>query len=336
MMSLIRSLPLVGVTLLSAAVASGADTIQLKSGATFVGEVVLKDDGAVQIAARFPRKETLTFSREELQPRSLYDLVDRRVAPGDAEARLSVAELAQSSGLYALAISDYMAVADMRPEREAEMVARIREVKEAIAAEILSEVKLLLEEGHPRVALMHLHSLRELYPDTAAAKRGAKELMTTARARAGASVDVAEKTVSPDRAPKVISELRKDVEKGRKEMQKLQGHEGSSSRDSRAAKKAIREFESAWNMVKSLPVSVPDHELQTEITHLRKSVKEMLAQAYLTAGTIELQRYSIPNAEEFCNKACELQPEDKSNHQLHRLILEAKIYGGGIGWGRGI
>ena len=60
-------------------------------------------------------------------------------------------------------------------------------------------------------------------------------------------------------------------------------------------------------------------------------IEERLARAYLTAGSIHLQRYSIPRAEEYCNKACELQPEDKANHALHRLIIEAKIYGG-YGW----
>ena len=44
-----------------------------------------------------------------------------------------------------------------------------------------------------------------------------------------------------------------------------------------------------------------------------------------------MQRYSIPRAEEYCNKACELAPDEKSTHALHRLIIEAKIYGSN-GW----
>jgi len=331
-MRAIHTMLLIGVVLLSTATAAKADTVQLKSGAILVGDVTLMESGDVQIATRFPREETLTLKREDLMPRSLYDVLDRRTAPGDSDARMRLGELAESSGLFGLAISDYLAVAELRPDLEREMTTRVGRVRESIAGGILEEARNLLDDGNPRSALMYLHTLQELYPDTEAAKRGAKELMTTAHDHAGESTDVAEKTVSVERAPKTIEGVKKDVEKGDSEMRKLKGHEGDSSRDRRAAEKAIKYFESAWKDVKTLPVTAPDPDLQAQAQELRKSVKERLANAYLTAGSIHLQRYSIPRAEEFCNKACELQPEDKANHALHRLIIEAKINQGGIGW----
>lgn len=321
---------LFGVALTLVAAVSRADTVQLKSGAILVGDIELAESGDIVVTTRFPEEGTFTLKRDELVPRSLYDILDRRSDPKDADARLQLGELAESTGLYGIAVSDYLAVGELRPTLREDMAKRIERVREAIAAGILEDARELLEDGNPRAALMYLHTIQERYGTTKAAKE-AKTLMATGHEHAGSSTDVAKKTVSEEKAPKVIESLEKNLEKGDREARKLSGHEGGSSRESKVADKAIRYFESAWDAIKTLPVTTSDAELQSTIQRLRQSGKERLAKAYLTAGSIHLQRYSIPRAEEYCNKACELQPEDKANHTLHRLIIEAKI-NGGYGW----
>jgi len=321
---------LFGIVLTCVPTVSRADTVQLKTGAVLVGDVELAEGGEILITTRFPEKATFTLKREDLVPRSLYDVLDRRTDPKDADKRLQLGELAESAGLYGLAVSDYLIVAELRPELLAEMKQRIERVRESIAAGLLEDARQLMEDGNPRGALMYLHTIQERYGSTKAAKE-AKSLLATTHAHAGAATDVAEKTVSEEKAPKVIKSLQKNLDKGHREADKLKGHEGDSSRDAKTADKAIRYFESAWKEIKTLPVTASDGELQATIKRLRKLGKERLVQAYLTAGSIHLQRYSIPRAEEYCNKACELAPDEKSTHALHRLIIEAKIYGSN-GW----
>lgn len=330
-MRAIHTILLIGAALLSTESAASADTVQLKAGAILVGDVTLMEGGNAQIATRYPREATLKVTREDLMLRSLYDPLDRCADPGDSEAQPRAGELAELSGLFRTAIADYLAVADLRPDLAKEMTVRVHRVWEAVVGGILGEARRLLEDGNPRSALAYLHTLQDVYPGTEAAKRGAKEQMTAAHDHAGGATDVAEKTVPAEWAPKSIEGVQKNVENGHREMRKLEGHEGDSSRDRRAAEKAIKYFESAWEDVKTLPVTATDPDLQAQIRGLRKRVKERLAEAYLTAGSIHLQRYSIPRAEEFCNRACELEPEEKANHALHRLIIEAKI-NGGFGW----
>lgn len=320
----------VGIILLAAAVPSWAETVQLKNGAILVGDVDLAENGDIVIAVRFPEEGMVTLKRDELEPRSLYDVLDRRTDSGDVDARLRLGQLAESVGLFGIAVSDYLAVAALDPELRSDMEKRVERVREAIAAKILQDAKVLLEEGNSRSALMYIHTIQERYGTTKAAKE-AKRLMATAHERAGSSTDVAKKTVTEERAPKVIESLERDLEKGDRETRKLGGHEGNSSRDRRAADKAIRYYESAWDKIKTLPVAAQDKELLDKIRRLRESGKDRLTQAYLSAGSIHLQAYSLPRAEEYCNKACELQPEDKASHVLHRLIIEAKI-NGGYGW----
>jgi tetratricopeptide (TPR) repeat protein len=321
---------LVGAALLSAAIPTRADTVRLKTGAILVGDVELAENGDIVINVRFPEEEQITLKRDELEPRSLYDVLDRRTDSGDVGARLRLGQLAESVGLYGIAVSDYLAVAALDPELRSDMEKRVERVRESIAAKILQDAKALLEEGNTRSALMYIHTIQERYGTTEAAKE-AKKLMATAHEHAGSSTEVAKKTVTEEKAPEVIESLKKDLEKGDRETRELGGHEGNSSRDRRAAEKAIRYYESAWEKIKTLPVAAQDTELHDKIRRLRESGKDRLTKAYLSAGSIHLQAYSLPRAEEYCNKACELQPEDKASHVLHRLIIEAKI-NGGYGW----
>ena len=326
-MNKLAKVAILGVAITFVAAVSRADTVQLKSGALLVGDVEVAESGDIVITTRFPSEGVFRLKRDALAPRSLYDVLDRRSDPKDADARLRLGELAELTGLHGIAVSDYLFVAEHRPELRKDMAKRIEGVREAIAVGILEDARELLDEGNPRGALMYLHTIQESYGTTRAAKE-AKKLMATGHEHAGASTDIAKKTVSEKKAPKVIKSLEKSLEKGDRETRKLSGHEGNSSRDYKAADKAIRYFEVAWKQIKTLPVTVGDAELRSKIQRLRRSGKERLAKAYVTAGSIHLQRYSIPRAEGYCNKACELQPENKASHELHRRIIDAKIFGG--------
>ena len=79
---------------------------------------------------------------------------------------------------------------------------------------------------------------------------------------------------------------------------------------------------------KTLPVAPSENQVfDARVLKLRSSAKTKLVDAYLTAGTILLERRAIAGAEKYCNNACALDPENKDSHQLHGLILQAKILG---------
>ena len=57
-------------------------------------------------------------------------------------------------------------------------------------------------------------------------------------------------------------------------------------------------------------------------------LRNRLTAAYLALGQIYLEREALSDASEWCNKACETDPENKGSHRLHSLILQAKIISG--------
>lgn len=184
-----------------------------------------------------------------------------------------------------------------------------------------------------KAAVMYLHTLMETYPGTKAAKE-AEALLSKATKAAGASVDVAPRTVEAAASAKVIETVEAHLGKGDAATKEVAGHE-STVADSRAAERAVGNYEAAWEAAKSLPVATGDDGLDARIAKVRARAKTSLVQAYLTAGTVYLQRRAIPDAERWCNKACELDPENKPNHTLHKLILQAKALSIGRGYGGG-
>jgi len=169
------------------------------------------------------------------------------------------------------------------------------------------------------------YQILEQYPETEASKEAGK-LIKHAQKQAGASAEIAQKTVSDEKASRVVDKIKKNMEKGNKWFRSVGGHEDSSTHDQRSAERAVKYYEKAWASTKTLPVTSKDEQLKDLIKDLRIRIKKDLVNAYLTTGTIYLQRGSIPSAERYCNKACELEPENKENHLLHKLIIEAKIY----------
>lgn len=316
----------VGLALFAGAAIASAETIQLRNGSMLAGAVRLEGTDSVIVDATFPKVATFTLKREELAPESLYGVLERRTDPKDAAKRRDLAELADRSGLKGAAIAEYRAVRQLDPSSAKDLDPRIARLIEGIAADILQDARDLLEDDNGQAALMYLHTILEDYPDTKAAKE-AKSLMQQTHKTVAEAAVVAVKTVAEKDAPGLLDKIAQHLADGDGKFQAARGHESSSVSDQRSAERAIAHYEKAWEAAKQLPVSVTVPDLKTRIETARDKSKSRLVDAYLTAGTIHLQRRSISSAERYCNKACLLDPENKPNHELHGLILRAKAFG---------
>jgi tetratricopeptide (TPR) repeat protein len=333
MRSRILPLALAGTALLVAGALARAETVDLKTGGTLDGEVSLGEGNAVVVLARFPRSGTITIRRSDLTPQSLYRVLERRADPKDPAAHRRLGAIAEEAGLWGTAISEYRAAKDLDPASAREMDGHVDRLTGTLAAEVLQDARDLLDEGRANAAVMHLHTLMETYPGTKAAKEAVR-LLPAATKAAGPSIDVAPRTVDASAAARTLETVEAHVGKGDAATKEVAGHEGSVA-DSRASERAVGHFEAAWETAKTLPVETGDDGLDARIAGMRARAKASLVQAYLTAGTVHLQRRALPDAERWCNRACELDPGNKPNHALHGLILQAKALSIGRGFGGG-
>ena len=324
----------VAVVLAFVAAAARGDTVELRSGETVVGSARLEGKDDVVIDAVYPAIDVVKLKRADVAPASLHAIMERLAAPDDAAKRREMGEFAEDSGLLALAVVDFTIVKKLDPATAKDMDARIARCNEMLAEAMLLDAQDLLADGHPNAALMYLHTLREKFPGTDAAKK-ADSVAAAAHKTAGASADVAVQTVPPAQAPKVADAVDGHVAKGDAQTARIGGHVGSTVAAQRAAERAVTHYEFAWTAAKSLPVAPSgDEKFDARVVKLRGAMKTKLVDAYLTAGTLFLERRVIVSAERYCNLACELDPENKNNHRLHALILQAKILAYRSGGGR--
>ncbi len=302
-----------------------AETVRLRTGQTLMGELRLEGEDALVLDQSFPTVGVVRLRRGDLAPESLYDVLERRTDAADAAKRLALGETAEKLGLPGAAIAEYRRVRELDPKSAPEMDRRVARLQEEVASDALDDAKELLDEGMANAALMRLHALVETYAGTEAAK-AARTLLAAAEKAAGASAEVAVRTVPVVDAPKLADEIEAGLRKGEVEAAKVSGHEGASgSADLRRLLRTIERYEDAWKDARRLPVAPTGQaELDDRIAKLRARAKALLVRAYLDTGSVLLQRRSIPSAERLCDKACELDPQHKDLHALHRLILEAK------------
>ena len=179
-----------------------ADTIRLKSGAILVGDVAVSDNGDLVVTTRFPEEATLTLKRDELT-HALPSTMSSTGGPAP-KTRMPgwrLGELAESAGLFGMAVSDYLAVAQLRPDLRKDMERRVERVREAIAAEILSDARELLEQGQTQTEPSCISTRFKSDTERREAAKEAKKLMATGHEHAGESAEVGKKTVSGGEGP---------------------------------------------------------------------------------------------------------------------------------------
>lgn len=310
------------------AASAGAETVRLRTGQTLEGDVTLTPEQVLVDLGPpngSPEIVRVRIQRSDVDPESLFAIFERRTDKTDPDALLALAKHAEDLGLFDEAIAQYRLVAkiDRTSAREAEK--SIRALEESHAAALFSEAKGFFDAGRPNQALIGLHAILETTPKAPSAAK-ARALLPRAHRAAGASAEVSFTTVAVTVAPKIISDVEKRLAKGDLEIATVRGHEGAGgTAELRAVQRAILSYEDAWRKAKRLPVTAAEEDLEEAIPSLRRRAKASLVRAYVTAGTILVQRRSTASAEKYADKAAELDPEGKAHLELRRLILEAKI-----------
>lgn len=318
--------------LAAAALPLSAQTLELRSGEVVIGRVTGVDDHTLKVDVTFPVMGTRTIARADVAPRSLYAVLAARIDQADAKAHLELARACRELGLSALAIAEAREAARRDPALASTVDKMIPVLRSDIATEILRQAEGDFAEDRIGSARLGSHVVLRDYSDTAAAK-GAQQLMQKIAARTGPVPRLA----TDEEIDAAIKAARRDLE--RTEKATTTPAHGKMS-DQRALQRAISRLEKTWESIGDLVAPLADATPATPTTSVATSadrlsstqaeVRHRLTAAYLSLGSIYLQRRALPDADEWCNKACALDPENQHLHRLHELILQAKIVDG---WG---
>ena len=299
-----------------------AQTLELRSGEVMIGRVTEIGEKSLKIEVSYPVPGARTVERADVEPRSIYAVLSARIDQDDAHARLALAGTCRELGLFAHAIAEAREAARLDPSLRASANDMIAELHAAMAAEVLRQAEAAFAEDRLGSARLAAQTVVRDHRNTAAAK-GAADLLRRLGARA-----------SPALRHATADQITAAVESARKGLDRADGSAHAtahgSMRDQRALEREIARLEKAWRAIGDLAPPEEAVTLADRLSSTQAEVRKRLVGAYLTMGSFHLQRRALPDADEWCNKACELDPENHHLHRLHELIVQAKVFSG---WG---
>jgi tetratricopeptide (TPR) repeat protein len=306
--------------LLSSQVHGQSQTLDLRSGEIVIGRVAEVNDREIVVETGYPEPVTRTVPRGDLAPLSLYSLMAMRSDPADAKAHVKLAQLARELGLPAQAIAEYREAGRLEPSLKGAMETAATEVRRALAADLLDDAREAMNDGRLAAARLLLHAIASKYADTPAAKDAG---VLTAELRTKEQPALAGTKILPPKEVEAAMKRANDHEKRADSVGEASPHGGA--KEQRRLEAAVGHLESAWAAVKGVGGAEGDPGLTDRLLRQREEIRRTLTGAYLAIGTVLVERRALPGADSYCEKACELDPENKDSHALHGLILQAKI-----------
>ena len=325
--------PMVGPALTAAffliAAAIPAQGIALRTGEVVIGRVVNVQASTIEIAVTFPRVETRVLKRDDIKPRSMYAVLSGRMDQTSGTAHLELAQTCRELGLFAFGIAEARESARRDPALTDASNRLIKALRQSIATQLLRAATADAEAGLYGSAKLAAQTIVRDYSDTAAAD-AARALLKKVRS---VSTPFA-RAVTEKEATAAIKKVRRALERSASDSAPP-AH--GKMRDQRRLQRGIARMEKAWKAVHDLvgPEASEAEQASTNasstadrLAAAQAELRNRLTAAYLALGQIYLEREALFDASEWCNKACETDPENKGSHRLHSLILQAKIISG--------
>lgn len=304
-----------------------AQTIELRSGEVAIGRGVAVNASTVDVEIGFPDATTRTIQKSDLTPVSLYAILAAQAEPGNAAARVKLAEAARGLELRGHAIAEYREAARLDPALKAKAEAKVMEIRTEIARALVEDAKQAIDETRFGAARLALSAIDASYGDTPVGQEAARMQQQLKEKQLQ---NVLLRKVGTSQLESILKQVAGLIQKA----EEVKGAESphGSMKAQRALQAVVKHLEKATRTMKDVAPPDSSPELADKLTTARESVRRRLVDGYLALGTVYFQRRAIPNAEKNCEKACDLDPDNKSNHELHRLILQAKIAtGSGLG-----
>lgn len=318
--------------------ARAGELITLLDGTSYVGEVKEVTATHVTVDVQFPLEETKRIPRESLTDRTLWRILSERLGEGDAGGWMELSRWAEERGLLVQALLGFRRAArDEAFAREAS--ARSESLETRLAQELFDRGEEYYVNARPASAKRYFEILVARYPSAPVAPIASTRLEQIASqlAEAKAAARAAAEAAKADRVlRKALRDWDAEVEAIRAHLREAAGAQPAHLdfrhpvRTSRALEHAVTHLETAWRRVQNLG-RTPEGVSPELADELVEEVRSRLARAYLDTGLAYLMRPSINQAEEYCTKACDLDPDNSACHGLLEKIIYARLAAGS--WG---
>ncbi|MEM7201689.1 MAG: hypothetical protein AAF628_15580 [Planctomycetota bacterium] len=316
------------VLLFGLSTTASAQTLELRSGEVIIGAVESIGDDVVSVrVGGADAAEIRRIATGDIAPQSHYGLLAGRADASDADAHQELADVATRIGLPLHAMAELREVARLAPDRGAAVKAQIQAIRESVAQTLVDEAKEQLLDHRYTSAKLNTEVVLQDYPETkvaAAAQKLMDEAVVKMRGNGDDAKPVGEKAIA-----KALEAAQRRQAAADKVGVSLTGGFRFTVKEKTKRERAVRHLEAAW---KSVAKVVPDASVPPAaadaFTTTRESIRDTLGQHYLGLGSVLVQRFALPSAEDYNVKACSLDPNSGGCRDLQSLIIQARISNG--------
>ena len=317
-----------GATQVGATAAQRERYLYLRTGKSYKG-VVQSDDGERIVLLTVGGNE-LTLGYDELAPRTVYSLRQAKIAPGDFEGQLEIANYARDNELYGYARRHYERALRADRSREAEVEREVALLRRYASEAELTKAREALAAHDARTARRHLSRLMEEFPGEPAAD---------AAAALFEEEFAVEREEQQNRRASRSDEVTRALEPAQRHLDRATEHVRSGLKNARKQTQAIRSFQSAvtsarrsYDLLDRLAKrSSSGPELRAAVAGMVTEVKEVAVAAYVHAASAYLVRGSHYNAIESANAALAIDPNNAEARSIRRRA-EEDLSDPGWGW----
>lgn len=334
------------LVLLASAAPAQIRSLRLRSGETVLGTVTDVGSEAVQMQVSYPEAGRRSIARKDIAPASLWNLLAARAPADDADAHVELARTARELGLTGQAIAALRQAARLDPARREDLEQDIAAIRTGTAQELLQQARAAKEAGRTAAARLMLQAIVERYADTdaaAEAKTLREQLSRTASARPAAAApdrgSPADATASgaepaapaPGTETMDADRLRDLLERADERLQRTarvaDPSAPSTVEDQRALERRIDLLEPLWRRIAKVAAPADEAALAQQLQRVRSRTRSTLLDAYVGIGSILAQREAYPEAQDYAERACDLDPDSRGCHDLYRLIQIGRTVG---------
>lgn len=322
-MKLVNVLPAVLLLLAAAALQTPAATIELRTGEVYIGRVLSVGPEEIRAAVTFPEQKTMTFTRDELKPLSLFRILAARSDPEDAAAQVELAALAERLGLPGHAIAHYRQAAALDATYAPKAEAAVEEVRGSVVEDLLADARARVREERLAAARRILDGILDRFPGSAHEEEVRKLLADVRASMQGDDREAA--WVSEERLQELLDKTGEILSRVRREIPEPHRVVDYTGRERRKQEAAVELLESAWKRLGAVAGAREAPELNSRLDEVRGQVRGRLVEHYLALGTIMVQKEALNRAERWLDRAYALAPDSEGARRLHDLIVQARI-----------
>lgn len=309
------------------------DYISVKSGPRLKGHLVSYDAQEKRIEFRTEDGELVSYTLDQLEPRSVFHLASSHVKADDGPGQLAVGNYARDHQLYAYAVTHYERAVKADPSLKPQVDKEMAKLRPEAAEWLWNKAQEAINNGNPRDAERYLTVLVQRLPNQPQTEK-AKPLLAK-------YYDQNKDEVDKEWASHHDDQARSEIKTAKQYYDQLAAENKAGLQNSNSQTRAIDSFtrgveygKKALEELDRVTKDNKDPKVVAAAKELHDQTVQLMVTAYINLSNVYTTRSSYEQANAAINEALALDPNNANALRARSQNSTASaVSGSGWGWG---